>query len=827
MPAWLDGTLHDLRLALRTLRRAPAFAAVAVLTLALGIGGTAAAFSIIDPVLLRGLPYQAPGRLRTIYERRADGSMRLPSYPTYRDWKTQAGAPGSPIADVAFVRGDAVRIPDRDGEPQRLIAGYVSQGFFGFMGTRPLYGRVFGADEARPGGPRVAVLSYDLFMDRFGGDPRIVGTAVDVDSVPTTIVGVMPRGFAYPNFGGNYWMPAQLWEPLAAFDATHPGVLDRRALHVDSRTLVRLRAGADSARAAGAMRVIQQRLAAQYPSDQAEWTGVGLQAMSAELFGTLPRSLLLISGAIALVLLLACANVANLFLVRGSARARELAVRQALGAGRWRLVRQLFAEALVLSLAAGALGAALASAIVGYARHAIGAMLPFADRLAVDARALAFVAAVSAATALLVGLAPALQAGGARTMEHVRAGGVSAAGEHRERRARSLLVSLQFALALTLLVGSGLLVQSFRRLASVPLGYTPQGLVSFTVSPDAARYGAPQDAAALYARILDAVNGVPGVQSAAAAGGALLNTTVQIPGAGGSGGDGRPLAEAMYHLVSADYLRTMRTPLLAGRWFTGADMRAPSGLVVSQRLARLLWPGRSPLGQTITVRRQSQARADFGQPITLPVIGVVADVHEFGPAGDVAPEVYVPYTLEVWPWMQFTVRAAEPAQVIAPIKAAVRGVDPSLEFRDQPSVERSGAGAIDAQTRFITAVLSGFALGALLLSSVGLYGIVAYGAAQRTREIGIRIALGATRGGVVGMVLRDAALFVGIGAVAGVAGALASTRMLRSMLFETAPTDPATFIGVTLVLALAALGAAYLPARRAARTDPTIAIRAE
>ncbi|MDE3151585.1 MAG: ABC transporter permease, partial [Gemmatimonadota bacterium] len=246
MPAWLDGTLHDLRLALRTLRRAPAFAAVAVLTLALGIGGTAAAFSIIDPVLLRGLPYQAPGRLRTIYERRADGSMRLPSYPTYRDWKTQAGAPGSPIADVAFVRGDAVRIPDRDGEPQRLIAGYVSQGFFGFMGTRPLYGRVFGADEARPGGPRVAVLSYDLFMDRFGGDPRIVGTAVDVDSVPTTIVGVMPRGFAYPNFGGNYWMPAQLWEPLAAFDATHQGVLDRRALHVDSRTLVRLRAGADS-----------------------------------------------------------------------------------------------------------------------------------------------------------------------------------------------------------------------------------------------------------------------------------------------------------------------------------------------------------------------------------------------------------------------------------------------------------------------------------------------------------------------------------------------------------------------------------------------------
>lgn len=824
MPASITGAIRDLLYAVRTLRRSPAFAMVAIATLALGVAGTTAAFSIVDPVLVLGLPYRAPDRLRTVFEQRDDGSLRLPSFPTYLDWKAQLGAADSPIEDVAFVRGDALSIADRDGQPQRMLVGYVTPGFFAFMGTPPLLGRTFGDDEERAGGPRVAVISYDLFMDRFGGSRRVLGTTVDMDSVPTTIVGVMPRGFAYPNFGGNYWAPVQLWEPIAAFRAAHPGVLARRGLHVDSRALVRLRPGVDSARAVAAMRVVQRRLAAQYPAEQEHWPSVGLQSMRAELFGDLPRSLLLVSGAIGLVLLLACANVANLFLVRGSTRARELAIRAALGAGRWRLARQLFAESLVVSLVAGALGAALASAIVGYARRSLGALLPFTDRLAVDARALWFALGASMLTAILVGLAPALQAGRGDAMQRIREGGADGAGAHRERHTRNLLVSLQFALALTLLIGSGLLIRSFRRLATVSPGYDATNLIGFTLSPDSHRYDAPQAAAELYARILAAVNAVPGVQSAAAAGGALLSTPVLEAGVPA---DGQPLVQAIYHLVSADYLRTMRMPLVTGRWFSDADMRSPSGLVVSERLARQLWPGRSPLGKTITVRRQSQARADFGQPITLPVIGVVADVHEFGPASNVEPEVYLPYTLEVWPWMSFVARAPNPQRLLAPITAAIRAVDPALQFRGQPSVMQSGAAAVDAQTRFVTAVLTGFAFGALLVAAVGLYGIVAYGVSQRTREIGIRIALGAGHGSVIRLVLRDGILFVTLGAAVGLAGALVATRLLRAMLFQTTATDPATFVVVTLVLAAAALAATYLPARRAARIDPTTAIRAE
>ena len=824
MPDSISGAARDLLNAFRSLRRAPIFGAVAVLTLAFGIAGTTAAFSIVDPVVLRGLPYHAPDRLRTVFEQRDDGGLRLPSFPTYRDWKAQLGATDSPIQDVAFVRGDALSIPDRDGRPQRTLVGYVTPSFFSFMGTRPLLGRTFGADEERAGGSRVAVISYDLFVDRFGGNRGVLGTAVDMDSVPTTIVGVMPRGFAYPNFGGNFWMPVQLWEPIAAFEGTHPEVLTRRGLHVDSRTLVRLRAGVDSARAGAAMRVVQERLAGEYPADQEHWTSVGLQSLSTELFGDLPRSLLLVSGAIGLVLLLACANVANLFLVRGSTRARELAVRVALGAGRWRLVRQLFAESLVLSLVAGTLGAALASALVGYARHSLGALLPFGDRLAVDGRALLFALGASVLTAVLVGLAPALHASRSPAMQGIRGGGASGAGEHHERRARNLLVSLQFAMALTLLIGSGLLIQSFRRLASVPMGYDAADLIGFSVAPQSHRYDTPQAAAQLYARILAAVNAVPGVQSTAAAGGALLYTPVQKAGVPA---DGQPLADALYHPVSTDYLRTMRTPMVTGRWFTEADMRAASGFVISERLAKLLWPGRSPLGETITVRRQSQARADFGQPITLPIIGVVADVHEYGPASNVAPEVYLPYTLEVWPWMNFRIRAPNPGRLLEPLTAAVRAVDPSIQFLGDPSVVQSGAAAIDAQTRFITEVLTGFAFGALLLSAVGLYGIVAYGVSQRTREIGIRIALGASDANVVGLLLRDGVTFVLLGAIVGLGGALASTRLLRAMLFQTTTTDPATFVVVTLVLAVVAMVATYLPARRAARTDPTIAIRAE
>lgn len=822
--ATFDGVIHDLRYAVRTLRRAPAFSVVATLTLALGIAGTTAAFSVLDAVVLRGLPYGAPDRLQTIYERRDDGALRTPSYPTFQDWQSQLAAAPTAVEGVAFVRGNTVTLPGADDQPP-AIAAYVSPGFFTTMGTRPMLGRTFRPNEEAAGGPPVAVISYDLFMQRFGGDPATVGATVDVDSVPTTIVGVMPRAFAYPNFGGgNYWLPAGLWQPIAMFDASHRGVLARRGLHVDSRTIVRLRAGADSARAMSVMATIQRRLAAEYPADQAHWTSVSLQPLASELYGGLPSALVLISGAIGLVLLLACANVANLLLIRGSARARELAVRTALGAGRGRLIRQLVVEAVVLAGIAGIVGGVLASGLVGFVRHSMGALLPFSTQIAVNGRAVLFAAGVSLATALLVGVAPALRASGGQMMQRIRSSGVSAAGGRRDRRARSLLVSVQFALALTLLIGAGLLLQSFRRLASVPLGYDPNGVISFSIAPTSHRYDAPPAAAALYARVLAALRGVPTVQTAAAGGGALIPTPVQIADAPVTG---EPTVQALYHPVSTDYRRTMRIPLIAGRWFTDDDMRAASGFVITQRLAQRLWPAASPLGQRITVRRQSQARADFGQPITLPVIGVVGDVHEYGPADDASAEVYLPYTLEVWPWMTFVVRAPDAAHLLTAVSDAVRNTDSDIHLRDKPSVMRGGAAGIDAEQRFVTVALTGFALGALLLAAIGLYGIVAYGVVQRRREIGIRIALGASSGHVLGLVLRDGVAFVMLGAGLGLAGALASTRVLRSLLFQTTATDLTTFLLVPVVLGVVAIVATYVPARRAANTDPTLAMRGE
>jgi putative ABC transport system permease protein len=818
------GLLRDIRHAARALRRAPAFTAIAVAVLALGIASATAAFSVLDTVVLRGMPYRDADQLRTIYEHSDDGKARTPSYPTFQDWQAQTmqGATAGAIDGFAFVRGDGVSLAG-DEDEDRKIAAYVSPGFFRLMGSAPLLGRTFSPEEEARGA-RVAMLSYGLFVDRFGAQRSVVGRVIDVDSIPTTIIGVMPPHFAYPNFGGDSWFPPALWEPIAAFAATHPEVLQRRGLHVDSRTIVRLHSGIDSARAVIVMQTIERRLGAVYPVDQAHWTSVDLQSMADELFGGVQRSLALVAGAVGLVMLLACANVATLFLIRAGGRARDTAVRSALGASRWRLVRQPVCETLLVAIAAGGLGLALAVALVAFTRHRLGYLLPFAARLGVDGRAVAFTGAASMVTALIVGSAPALHVRAVQAMHLIRSGTTGAVGGRRERRARDLLVVLQFALALSLLLGAGLLLQSFRRLVDVPLGYDPNGVISFAIAPTTHAYDTPAAAAALYARILDAERAVPGVEAAAAAGGALLPTPVSFDGAPTSG---QPLLQALYHPVSADYRRAMRIRLVAGRWFTDADMRAPmdGGLVVSQTLARQL--GGSPIGRRITIQRQSQARADFGQPITLPVIGIVGDVHEYGPAQDTGGEVYLPYTLEVWPWMTFDVRATDAERAQRVVEKTVREVEPAIRFMSRPSVTGGGAAQIGPQRRFLTTVVTGFAGLALLLAAIGLYGIAAYGVAQRTREIGVRMALGATEARAVWLVVREAIGLVAAGAVGGALLAAAFARVMRAMLFETTTTDPAALGVAAVVLAAVAIVAVYGPARRAARIDPVIAIRAD
>lgn len=814
----VDAAAQDLRFALRSLRRAPAFAALAVATLALGIGSSTAMFSVLDSIVLRGLPYRDPGRLAAIYEVSDDGSVRTPSYPTFADWKAQSAAFADAIEGMAFIRGDGIRLDD---DPERRIVAYVSSRFFELAGSRPALGRTFAAEEEVAGAEPVAVISWSLFVEKFGGDPGAIGRVLRVNGEPATVIGVMPHAFALPNFGGSRWIMPAVWQPLEPRRPSMPQ-LALRALHVDSRTLVRLRPGADSASVAAAMQTVQHRLAAAYPVEQAHWTSVALEPVSRQVYGTRRQQLTLIFGAVALVLLLACVNISNLFLVRASVRSRELAVRAALGASRFRIARQLFAESLTIAVVAGALGTLLAAVLVGLARSSATQLIPFAAEVRVGSRAVVFALGTALVAGLITGALPAMRASVGALVLRLRSGGGTAGGDRQDRRLRYVLVSAQFAVTVTLLIGAGLLLQSFRRVASVSLGYDANGLIELVLRPPSPAYDSPAAAAALYRRVLDRLHAIPGVSSAATTGGALI----PIPVARSDAPDESRII-AVHHPVSAEYLRTMRIPLLAGRWFSDDDMRVASGFVVNDRLARQLAPGGSALGMRITVRRSSQDREDFGQPIALPVIGIVGDTRLNGPESDVNPEVLLPYTLEVWPWMRFAVRAAVPERTLRAVEQSVRDVEPRVEFLGMPSISRTGMAAVDEARRFITTVLAAFAFAALVLACVGLYGIVAYGVEQRRRELGVRIALGASSGKLVVLVLQGAGISLAAGVGVGMLGAHLSERLIRGMLFQTSPTDPGTLIGVLVVLAGVTVLASSAPAARATRADPMLAIRSD
>jgi len=578
---------QDLRDAIRALRRAPAFSVVAIVLLALAIGSATATFSVVDTILVRGLPYTNASRLQTVYERSDDGALRVPSYPTFKDWQDQAAAVRDAIDGFAFVRGDAVKAAVT-GDPEQVIDAYVTPGFFKLLGTQPVAGRTFLPEEEQPGGARVAVISHDFLVRRFAGDPRAaLGKTVTIDSMPTTIIGVMPRGFAFPNFGGTAWVAPAVWQPITVFQETH-AALSLRGLHVDSRALLRLRSGVDSVRAAAALHTIQQRLATTFPVEQAHWTSISIHGLSQELFGDLASTIGLIAVAIVLVLLLACANVANLLLVRNSVRARELAVRSALGAGAWRLARHLLAEASVIAAAAGGAGTGLGVVLVKLLRPYAAYRLPFAADIAVDSRAVVFTIAMSVATALLIGVLPAWNSNAGDLVTRLRDG--QAAGTARAaRRVRNILVVLQFALAITVLIAAGLLIQSVRRVSNVDLGYDTENVVDFSIVPPKGRYDTPEQAAALYRRILDATRALPGVQASAAAGGALLPTKLGTDDHPDGGGP-----QVAYHPISTDFLKVYRLRIVDGRGFTDADMRAPLGFLITETLAKRFGPARAP-----------------------------------------------------------------------------------------------------------------------------------------------------------------------------------------------------------------------------------------
>ena len=822
----LDDVGQDLRYAARAFRRAPGFALAATLTLALGIGATTTVFSVVDGVLLHGLPYRDAERIVNLWETSDNGGFRLPSYPTFKDWRAESQAWDGAFESLAFVKG-AEAIYVGDNGPERILASSVSPGFFHLLGTPPLLGRTFLPDEERAGANRVVVLSYDLWRRRFGGDPAVVGKTVVLTGAPTTVIGVMPRGFAFPTW-------SMLWQPIATIENTDSS-LSKRGVHTDSRTIGRLRAGADSARVAAVMRTIEQRLATAYPAEQAHWTGAVMQPIRDEILGGVKPTLLALGGAVLLVLLLACTNVANLSLVRAAARARELAVRAALGAGRRRLVRQLLVESLTLAIVGGCLGVAMAVVAVNEVRRSVGVDFPRVSEIVVEGRVLLFAAGVTLVAALLAGVAPALRATRPSALVRLRSGVHGSVGSRHDARARGALVAAQFALALVLLIGSGLLIRSFRKLQSVDLGFAPENRVAIGLFPPEGKYHDADADAGLYRQLLERVAAVPGVRDVAIVnhlpiGGGWVTSPVHIDG---RTDDATRQPEALYRTASESYLRTMGMRLARGRWFTGDDMRERSGFVVNETLAKQMWPGADALGNRITLRRSSQLRPDFGQPITGTVIGVIRDMKQQSIDNNTpVPEVYVPWTLEVWPWITLVAHVQNPAREIPLIRRAILDVEPGMPVAGTSfqggivTVESRLASSI-AQRRLATSLVGAFAAGALLLAAIGMYGVIAYGVAQRTREMGVRMALGASQRRILRLVLGEGVRLALIGAVLGVAGALASTRVIQSLLFQTVPTDPLTFIVTPLLLGGVALLATYIPARRATRLDPTLAIRGE
>ena len=814
--------MNDLRFAVRTLRKNPGFAAAAILTLALAIGSNTAVFSVVNGVLLRPLPFAELDRLFMLGEQSRQGGFRPPSYPTFLDWQAQSSA----LLDLAYVRGGGQRLAGPEGV-QSVIVSVVSPGFFATLSERPLVGRLFTPDEEKTGA-HVAVLSYGLWRDRFGGDPHILGTTLSLSSGVSTVVGVLPHDVAYPP-----WADEQLYMPIATVAATER-VLAQRGFHADCRIIGRLKPGVTAEQAKTALDGVARREAATYPEFSADWTAVALFPLRDEILGeTTPRQLLVLLAAVALVLMIGCVNVANLTLARAGARGRELAIRSALGAGRGRVVRQLLTESLVLASVGAAVGVVAAYSAVAMLQRAAPTVLPRLETVRVDGSVLGFALGVTIITAVGAGLFPALRAARPDLTDSLKQGTGGAGTGRGRQRLRAALVTSEIALAVVLVVGAGLLIRSLWQLVAVNPGFDPQGLVTFWISPPPLRAQDPARLAALYTQVEDAARALPGVTSVALTNfaplsGGGLPSPVEIPGRAPD-----PLRDprVWFMTVSPGYFRTMRIPLRAGREFTEADLAPGAAVIVNEAFTRAFWPGLDPIGRQVTLHKAVQGRADFGEPLPGTVVGVVGDVHHFGLDTPAEAQVYVPFTRNVWGHMSLVVRTAViPAGFLATLGRSVRQVDPDIPMTLNGS--RSAADTIDItaglESRQLDAwLLGGFAAAALLLAAIGIYGLLAYAVGQRRRELGIRLALGASRGDVMSQVVGEGIRLAAAGIVVGVLIALAVTRLLTALLYGVGASDPLTFVGVVALLALVALIASYLPARRAAKVDPMVALRYE
>jgi putative ABC transport system permease protein len=807
------GLTQDLRYSLRTLKKSPGFAAAAVGILALGIGANTAIFSVVDAVLLRPMPFAQPERLmRLLHVPPAASFPGLKTFSVspanYLDWRAQNHV----FERMAIYQGGSFSLTGRD-QPEALSAAVVSADFFPLLRARPLLGRVFAAGEEQPGHDDVVILSHALWQSHFGSNPKVVGQEVVLDGRRHTIVGVMPAAFKTA-----IWYPTtvQLWKPLA-WTAKERAVRGNHNYSV----VARLKPGADRRQAQAELDTISDRLARQYPEDDKGWGAIVLPLQAYQV-GEVRPALLLLLGAVAFVLLIACANVANLVLVRTLGRSKEMAIRGALGASRGRLLRQLVAESLLLALAGAALGFYVAhfgvALIVGFLGHE----LPKGIEVHLDTRVLAFTLAISLATGLAAGLLPAWSLLAGDLIRGLKQGLGRTDAAAGGRRTRSALVVAEVALSLVLLIGAALTIESLAALRRVDPGLDPHGVLTLAIGLPEQKYPEPRQQGAFFERVLERVRVLPGVEAAA--------TVDSLPLIDGGSVQpiaiaGRPAAamseqpEVAVRLISPDYLRTLKVPLRRGRDFgTGDSLDRSAVVLISESMARRFWPGEDPLGKRLTL--------SFLPKVSRQIVGVVADVKMRGLRVDEpVSTLYVPMAQVPEGGMFFVVRTkTRPESLVPAVTRAVHAEDRDLPVQEVATLDSILADSLSRE-RFNMLLLSVFAGLALLLAAVGIYSVLSYTVRRRVQEIGVRMALGAQVRDVLGMVVVEGMRPTLLGIVIGLAASLALGRTLASLFYGVSATDPVLFAAVALLLAGVALLASAGPAYRATQVPPSEALR--
>ena len=820
----IETLIQDLRYGARTLMKSPGFAFVAVLTLALGIGANTAIFSVVNGVLLRELPYYEPERLVMVWADRPilQAQIGLADFPVavadFVDWRNQ----NQVFEQMAALQAQRMGLTG-GGEPESVVGLRASASLFPLLGPRFAMGRAFLPEEDQAGADRVVVISHGLWRQRYNADPKLIGQKITLNNEAYTVIGVTAPDFQFPRRGEIPFgvapfgdaLKVDLYLPIAF---TPVNMNDRRNNYL--AVIARLKPSVSIQQASAEMNAIARRLTEQYPQTNTD-KGVRLALLQQQAVGKARTALLVMLGAVGFVLLIACANVANLLLARAAGRQKEMAIRAALGASRWRVVRQLLTESLLLAISGGAAGLFLARWGVELLLAIAPDNMPRAYDIRLDTRVAGFTLFFSLLTGIVFGLLPALQASKINLGETLKEGGRSAAGLLR-RRLRGFLVVSEVALAFVLLIGAGLLIRSFARLTGVDPGFDPRGVLTMDILLPFAKYKDGRSLA-FFQQALERVRALPGVEVAA--------WVYPVPMSGGSGSvgfdiEGRPSPteltfNAGIRTISPDFFKTLRVPLIKGRLIAESDSaNTPPVVVVNESLARNYFANEEPLGKRITL---------LGDTHACEIVGVVGDVKHSALDEEAKPEMYTPMTqARFFPiFMSLAVRAdGDPMQMVAAVRGQVWAVDKDQPISNIQTMERLMAKSV-APRRFNLLLLGVFALVGLALACVGLYGVMSYTVTQRTQEIGVRMALGAQTGNVLRLVIGEGMKLALIGALLGLCGALALTRLLKTLLFEVSATDPLTFIVIAGLLTLVALLACWIPARRAASMDPLVSLRVE